>query len=484
MLELTLPAWILMIELTDLLLYAVYLLDAYTIFHAVYRGHGVERTLAWIFAILAFPGLGALLYLLLAGPSVRRTTKRKKLSSAAVRRAVDLSSKALELPESRMQRSILYMTTALTGLPPTAGNSVELLAEDDRAFERIEQELWKAKQSIWAEYYIIRNDETGRRFLNILKTKAGEGVEVRLLYDAVGSFLIDSKRLRGIESAGGKVKAFLPLNPFRRRYAPHLRNHRKMIIVDHETAFTGGMNVGDEYSGRARRKGLRYFHDIHLALSGPAVSDLALIFAEDWTFATDEPLKPVPHPHMHKQESPIVAVLPSGPDQEHNTNSLMFFSAIALARERVYLTSPYFIPDEPTYRALVSAALRGVDVKIIVPAKCDILLAGSAARAYYPQLVRYGVQVFEYQPSMLHAKTLVTDGAWSVVGSANLDIRSFRLNFELNALVVDPAFARILEQRFLSDLAESTEVTMDILSERGFVENLRYRIAGLLSPLL
>jgi len=472
------------VKITSIIWFTVYALDVYAIVLAVTRGQGVERTLAWLFAIIAFPGAGAVAYLLLANPSVRRAKKRKRVSAAAVRALIASRTKASKSPQRLLDESILNLATSLTGLAPSEGNSVELLIEDYQAFEQIEGALKGAKRSIWAEYYIIRRDVTGDRFLDILLAKVREGVEVRLIYDAVGSVGIDAKRLKAIRAAGGEVEAFLPINPLRRRWSVHLRNHRKMIIVDGEIAFTGGMNVGDEYSGRARRKGKTYFHDTHLKLQGTAVGDLSQTFAEDWSFATGDPIAPIPHPAPLESGSSIVTVVPSGPDQEHNANGMVYFAGIAFARERVYLSSPYFIPDEPTLRALISAAMRGVDVRVMAPARCDVALVGPAARSYFPSLVRGGVRVFEYQPSMLHAKMMVVDGTWGIVGSANVDIRSFLLNFELGTLVFDPAFAALLEKRFISDLENSIEVTAEALAQRSFPSRLLDGAIRLLSPLL
>jgi cardiolipin synthase len=279
------------------------------------------------------------------------------------------------------------------------------------------------------------------------------------------------------------VAAFLPVNPLARRWSVHLRNHRKMVVVDGRIGFTGGMNVGDEYSGRARWKGNQFFHDTHLALHGPAVWDLGVIFSEDWRFATGERIELPPQP-APEPEGSVVAVVPSGPDQRHNANALAYFAGIASARHRCWLQSPYFIPDEPTAQALITAALRGVDVRVLVPARCDVKLVGRAARSYYRALLRGGVRIFEFEPSMLHAKAMVVDGSWCLIGSANIDIRSFRLNFELGALIVDGAFAAHFESHFEEDLADSREVKRAALARIGLLDRLRDGVARLLSPLL
>lgn len=484
-----LPAW-----LPTPLLVFLYALSLFTIVRAMTRGHGVSGTLAWILAILMFPGLGAALYLLVANPSVKRTSRRKRLKAESVRLAIESRvgpgpSAEAASALSPIERSILHLTTVLTGLPPSGGNEVTLLTENAQAFASIEEALLGARRSIWAEYYIIQGDETGRRFLEILADRATAGVDVRLLYDAVGSSGIDPARVAAIAAAGGRAEAFLPMNPLRRRWSIHLRNHRKIVVVDGEIGFTGGMNVGNEYSGGSRRvrkrsRGQGPWRDTHLLLRGPAVRDLAQTFAEDWTFATDERLLPPPRSHAAPRGAAIVAVVPSGPDQENNANGLAYFAGIAAARDRCYVTSPYFVPDEATLRALTSTALRGVDVRLLVPGRSDVMLVRAAARSYYAPLVRAGVRVFEYGPAMLHAKTMVVDGSWGMVGSANLDIRSFRLNFELGAIVFDAEFAKRLEERFLADLGESAEMTVQSLGKRKFRARLKESIARLLSPLL
>jgi len=473
--------------LTISLLLIVLLLDGYTIVLAVMRGHSAENALAWVFAILALPLVGALAYLLLASPSIRRTSRKKRRTRRRVQDAIGNDPQhdpATAAQSPQPVDSLLHLAERLTDLPATSGNHIELLSHDAGAFRRMEESIRAAKRTIWAEYYIIRNDETGQRFLDLLAAKAAEGVEVRLLYDAVGSLGLDRQRLAAILNAGGQAEDFLPLNPLRRRWAVHLRNHRKMVIVDGRVGLMGGMNVGDEYSGRARRRGRQYFRDSHLLITGPAVADLAQTFAEDWSFATDEVLLPPRVRTKEATDGATVAIVPSGPDQQRNASSVLFFAGICAAQRELFLCSPYFVPNGPTVAALQAAALRGVDVRIMVPAVNDVPLVHYAARTYFASLLRDGVRIFEYQPSILHAKTLVADGAWSVVGSANVDFRSFRLNFELGALVADPALADQLVAQFTADQEQSVELTLKQLAQDGPLRHFRDRVARLLSPLL
>lgn len=479
------------LEYGTILWIAYYAVSLAAIAVAIMRRRGVPGTLAWISAIIAFPGIGAIAYFLLADPSLKTTTRRKRLTIAEVRRLfferLPASPGATEVATrlAPTAKGLLSLATALTGIKPTGGNACDLLTENEAAFHMIEEALCAAKQAIWAEYYIIQCDDTGRRFFEILAERARAGVDVRLLYDAVGSASLDGSCLEALLAAGGKAEAFLPLNPLRRRWAVHLRNHRKIIVVDGEVGFTGGMNIGDEYSGSRRRRRLGPWRDTHLRIRGPAVRDLALTFAEDWDFATGERILPADRAQPIPGASSIIAVIPSGPDQENlNATGYAYFAAITSAQSRCYLTSPYFVPDEPTLRALQSAALRGVDVRILVPSRSDIFAMLPAVRSYYPSLLRAGVRVYEYGPAILHAKTIVVDGTISMVGSANVDVRSFRLNFELGAAIVDAEFGRELEERFRKDLEQSREITVSAVARRGRVEKLKEGLARLLSPLL
>ena len=462
---------------------AVFAIEWWAIARAITRGHGVQGTLTWVFAILAFPLIGAISFFLFASPNVRRVVLRRRRSAAAIRRGFSGNGGRSRGEESA--DSLVDLAGALTGIAPTAGNEVRHLTATEPTFERVSDAIHAAKRFVWAESYIIRNDETGRAFLELLQKRACEGIEVRLLYDAFGSLAINAALLRQLVTAGGKTCAFQPMNPLRRRLSVNLRNHRKLIVVDGEVGFTGGMNVGDEYSGR-KRKGLKVFKDSHLELRGPSVHSLAQAFVEDWHFATAETLA-LPKP-VGPAQTPgsVVAIVPSGPDQEHNASALLYFAGIASARKRVFLTSPYFIPDESTVNALVSAALRRVDVRVLLPesSKSDVPLVSLAARSYYGTLLRGGVRIFEYELSMLHAKTLVVDGQAAFVGSANVDIRSFRYNFEVGALVHDPQFAGELEKRFVVDLAHSREVTLQELERTSRFTKARCMLARLLSPIL
>jgi cardiolipin synthase A/B len=466
------------------------LLVVCVIVRAVIRRRGFSSTLAWIFAIIAFPGAGVIAYLLLANPYVARTRRAKRAATREFRQHRGVAGPRSEWggrSDARLtpaERSIVHLAARLSGIPAAGGNAAEILSSNFEADRRIRNALRGARRTIWAEFYKVKSDETGLAFLNLLAVRARDGLDVRLLYDAVGSWGIDGAALRAVSDAGGHVEVFLPVNPLRKRWAVHLRNHRKILVVDGKLAMTGGMNIGNEYSGSRDRKTQKPWRDTLLVLAGPAASQLGEVFAEDWSFATgSEELLEVP-PVPSEEGGSLVAVLPSGPDQEANANRLGYFAGITSAVSHCYIASPYFIPDGPTLRALVTAALRGVDVRVLVPEKNDIVLMGPAVRSYYAGLVRAGVRIYEYGLTMLHSKTMVVDRRWCLIGSANVDVRSFWLNFEIGALVFDPGFAASVEDQFLKDLEGSREITSEVLSGRGFVEALGQGLARLMSPLL
>jgi cardiolipin synthase len=459
-------------------------LEAWAMVRALTRGHGVQGTLSWILAILLVPFGGAIAYFVIVGPSVRRVALKRRRAAAELRAHQPLTRD----PRLAEADALIDLASSLTGLPPTAGNELELLTDSAPTFEALAADIRAVRRRLWVEYYIIRNDVSGRHFLELLIERARAGVEVRLLYDAIGSVWINGRLVRELVAAGGRAHAFHPMNPLRRRFAAHLRNHRKLIVCDGETGFVGGMNIGDEYFRRRRRHrraARQPYRDTHLRLRGPCLEALARTFIEDWHFAAGEKLElPAPPPPAAEGLGSVVAVVPSGPHQEYNASQFAFFAAISSARRRVYLTTPYFIPDDAGIAALVSAALRRVDVRILLPYRSNDRIAELAARSYYGQILRGGVRIYEYEPAMLHAKTLVVDGNVAIVGSANADIRSWRLNFELGAMVADPAFARKLEETYMRDLADSHEVTLESVARRGWKENLANGFARLLSPLL
>jgi cardiolipin synthase len=314
--------------------------------------------------------------------------------------------------------------------------------------------------------------------------KAQQGVEVRVLLDWIGAYSVRARFLAPLLEAGAKVAWFNPvsLTRLRTRYT-NFRTHRKILICDGRIGFTGGINVSEEQTSEFA--GSRAWRDTHIRIEGSAVRALQRVFIEDWHFATGELLNgPRYLRPARARGDEMVQIVASGPDGEGYAIHKLFFAAIASAHERVFITTPYFVPDDPILSALVTAAMRGVDVRVIVPAASDSRLVDLAARSYFPELLAAGVRLFEYLPRFIHAKTLVIDRHVAIVGSANLDNRSFRLNFEVCAAVYGTSFVARLAAAFEDDLHECREVRTKQIRRGSLVQRFGESVARLFSPLL
>jgi cardiolipin synthase len=448
-------------------------------------------TLAWILVIAFLPYLGAGLFFLIGRTRVwRRRRKRGRAHSEFQRlldglprtaAACDASARLPELPGAAGE--IARVGACLGGSPVLPNNLVEVLIDGERTYELMVEAMAGARHHVHLMSYIFRDDPAGARFRDALIERARAGVAVRLLVDGVGSHGLSRRFLRPLREAGGRFARFMPVLPLRPHWRPTLRNHRKILVVDGHVGFTGGLNIGDEYRGR--KKKFAPWRDTHLRLEGSAALRLQEIFLEDWLFATDEDVVDAAYfPETPEAAGDLVQVVESGPDQDHGAIHAVFFTAISQARRRVFITTPYFVPDLAVLMALKTAVWRGVDVRILVPGKSDLPLVRLAGRSYYRELLEAGVKIYEHRPGMLHAKTMVVDGAWSTVGSSNMDIRSFRLNFEANVLVFGETVGRRMEEIFLADLARAKLVELESLRRKPVRARFFEAVARVLSPAL
>jgi cardiolipin synthase len=374
------------------------------------------------------------------------------------------------------------MGLAAGGPPVTRGNRLEHLRDAAAFYSRFQEDVAAARETVYAMFYIYRGDDAGARMRDLLAAQARRGVEVRLLVDGWGSFGLDPGFLEPLIDAGGRVAFYQP--PRFRPWSSHLnfRNHRKLCCLDGRVGFLGGINVGDEYFGRDPDLGL--WRDTMLRVEGPAAAVLAQVFVEDWRTATGEELDPaVSVPSAAGGPGGLVQVLPSDPGDPWQPIRTALFQGIAGARRRAWLTSPYFVPDESMRTALLAAGLRGVDVRLLLPGRSDLRVVQAAGRSYYPEMLRAGVRIWEYQDGFIHAKTLVVDDAVASVGSANMDIRSFELNHEITMFAADPVLLETLATEFLEDQGRAREITLPGLEARPFRTHLWESTARLLSPL-
>ena len=448
-----------------------------------------QATLAWIFALAWLPYVGIVVYLLV-GP--RRLTRKRRRYALARSRVVHTTSDLSAMRVAGHSRTSLDPAVRqfadlghrANASPPVRTDRLDILLDGDACFDSLEDAIGRARHHVHLEYYIWKSDRIGRRFRDLLCQKANEGVHVLLLLDAFGSASLGRRFLRPLVEAGGRIGWFNQISFS--RFRPGLinfRTHRKIVICDGRVGFTGGVNICDEQSACASGKAA--WRDTQVCLEGPAVRWLQRVFLDDWYFATGSaPSHADYFPSDDADASgPWVQIVTSGPDCDQYTIHKLTFAAIAAARHRVLLTTPYFVPDEPILTAIVTAAMRGVDVRVLVPKRTDSLLVTAAARSYFDDLLRAGVHVYEFGPSMIHAKTLVVDDI-AFVGTANMDNRSFRLNFEVMTAIYDAASAEALAEAFAADVQLADRYTGRLAKRTPFYERLGQSTARLFSPLL
>ena len=462
----------------------------------IYDTRNTTKTLAYLLFALFVPYAGILFYFIFGiNYRKRKIYNRKLLDNDALgarlkRDVYRYTKQTFNENDAVVQnnRELAYMLLNDSRSPLTAHNAVEILVNGEKKFPEVIKALQGAKNHIHIEYYIYDDDETGRLIEQILVQKAREGVKVRFIYDDFGSRSIRKKMHRRMLEAGIEIFPFYKIFfiPFANRI--NYRNHRKIIVVDGQTAFIGGINVSDRYVNDCK-PGKLYWRDTHMRIDGPGVQYLQYLFLADWHFCSDlevpldETLFP-PYRAYTLRDDKIVQIVASGPDSE--TPSILFsvLKAINLARQEILITTPYFIPGESLTNALITASLSGISVKILVPGISDSIFVNAAARSYYTELLDAGVEIYRYRKGFLHSKTMVTDREISIVGTANMDLRSFDLNFEVNAVVYNKDIAEKLKDIFYSDLKDAEKIDPERWANRPVLVEMLEKTARLLSPLL
>ncbi len=480
-----LPAW----TLLDLLLLLDILLASSATLWVLYHPREPRAMLAWILAFILLPLFGVLLFLLIGEPRLRRLRNRRRK-----RRPQGVEPAPVEYIESQesardsqrlspSMRRLSRLVTHLTQRPPLRHNQVKIQQDGIAAFDALAAALAAAQDHIHLEFYIFRPDQSGTRIAEILIERAQAGVEVRLLLDFIGSWSLSWRFFRRLRREGVEVGWFMPIIPWRGRWRMNFRNHRKIVIIDGDSAITGSLNIGDEYAGIERSLG--QWHDTLVTLHGPVVEELQEIFCEDWYYATRRRVSGARyHPPLQPRADTIAQLVPSGPDQEVRVVQLLIHGLLASARHEICFATPYFIPDAALLIALQGAAYRGVVVRLLLPGRSDHRLSLWAARSYYREICAAGVEISEYPKGMLHSKLVLIDREWAMVGSANMDERSFRLNFEVSLLLYDQCTARTLRDHFAQLRSESIRYRTPAEIQWGFGESLLLGIARLAGPLL
>lgn len=452
-----------------------------------------SSTWAWLMVLFFIPILGFLIYLLLG-----RQLRKKHLfrwegrDKIGIDKLIDYQLDAIEqgtfefrLDDALDYKDLINMHLRNNHAVLTQDNAVQIFNDGEAKFNALIEDMEQAKDHIHVQYYIFRLDSLGQRIHDVLIRKAKQGVKVRLLFDDMGSRGVRKKHFKELVELGGEVEAFFPsvmplINP-RLNY----RNHRKIVVIDGRIGYIGGFNVGDEYLGLDRKFG--YWRDTHLRIEGSSVHPLQTRFILDWNQASTN--SNIEYSDRYFPAIPLkgsvgIQIVSSGPDSEWEQIKNGYLKLMAMAKDYIYIQTPYFIPDASFMDTLRIACLSGIDVRIMIPNKPDHAFVYWATYSYVGQLLKAGAKVYIYDNGFLHTKMIVVDNEASTVGTANIDVRSFKLNFEVNAFIYDRETSRELAQLFEQDMLLSTELTMDLYNERTRLIKMKESFSRLLSPIL
>jgi cardiolipin synthase len=449
------------------------------------------KTISWILVLVLLPFAGIVIYLFF-GQEYRKTKMFSRKGLKDLEKLRNLTLEQLDnLPKNHNllgeklyeKRRLINLMLTNSNAILTSDNEVKVLLNGDQTFPEIFEAMENARHHIHLEYYIIENDKIGNRLRETLIRKAKEGVEVRLIFDDVGSWELNKKFIRSMSDAGVQVDCFMKVRFPMLTSRVNYRNHRKILVVDGETAFVGGLNFADRYLEGIPEIGA--WRDTHLKVKGGAATALQIIFMADWYFVSKEVLRGDNYfrpfvPGIGK----LVQMTASGPDSDWESISQAYFMAIASANEYVYISTPYLMPTSDIVTALKTAALGGVDVRIIVPGLSDAITPKWGTNSYIEELLEAGIKIYFYKAGFTHSKVIVVDDVFSSVGTANLDFRSLETNFEVNAMIYDPEIAQTLAAQFLNDQSKSEQVFLEKWTKRPRLNKIKESFARLLSPML
>jgi cardiolipin synthase len=450
--------------------------------HALMHVRTSQGAIAWVLSLLMVPFVAIPLYWLLGRRRFSREiggrrAKDSRLAALAVGMMERLRRYEVDIPDDdAFERA----ARILGGLPFTRGNRLELLIDGEETFDNIFETIRSAKRHLCVNFFIVKSDTLGIRFQQALIERARAGVRVFFLFDEFGSYKLPRRYLRELKAAGVECHSFGVNRFWWSRLQLNFRNHRKIVVADGEVALIGGLNVGDEYLGRDARFG--GWRDTHLAMRGPVVQAVQLVFLEDWFWASNS-MPELDWETRLEEADQIAAVIPTGPADPADSWQLVVAEAANTSRQRLWIASPYFVPDEGVLTALQAAAIRGVDVRILIPERADHLLVWLSAFSYFEESIPYGVRIFRYQRGFLHQKVMLVDHRLAAVGSANLDNRSFRLNFEITGFSPDPAFVDAVARMLEADFEASVEARVEDFSAKPFLFRAACRVARLMAPI-
>lgn len=480
--------WILLIEI----IYVLFIIGV--LLRIIYDTQSVTKTLAYLLLVIFLPIVGVFIYF-----SFGINYRKNKLYSKKIiqdEKQEDLVLAKLEsynlknldgINDNDHFSGLMKMIYETDRSPLTTNNAAKLLINGEEKFPEVLKELQNAKHHIHIEYYIYEDDEIGRAIEKILIEKAKSGIEVRFIYDDFGSASIRKTLARRLRENGVKAFPFYEIKLIKLANRLNYRNHRKIIVIDGRISFVGGINVSDKYNN-AHTGNKLFWRDTHLKIEGDATAILQHLFIGDWNYCSNEKLTVnenyFPKPEIILGQTKNIQIVSSGPDSDRPSIYYAVIKTIQSAKKEIFLTSPYFIPGETIIDALKMAALSGVDVRLLVPGISDSFMVNAAAKSYYNELLKAGVKIYLYHKGFVHAKTLVADRCLAMVGTANLDYRSFDLNFEVNAIVYDDQIAEELAFNFEKDIQDSEQIDIDSWLNRPKHVQLIEKIVRLISPML
>jgi len=469
----------------------VFIIVLLSIIGVIFRYNNTSTIISWVFMLISFPIVGLIGQIYLSreyflGKKLleKENEDLKRLKESGVLEN-DFSANKDKIGEDDViqeKMNIVKMLSKNCKALLTDKNRLTLLNNGEATFDALLKAIEEAKEHVHMEYYIIENDNIGNRVKDALIKKAKEGLEVRLIYDGLGSSGMGRKFKRALKEAGVKIITFRSVSRMYFATQINFRNHRKIAVMDGKIAFVGGVNIGDNYIKDPK---LGFWRDTHLQIEGEAAQTLQAVFLNDWSHATKEKLDLKKYLKSHPIESKQwVQISASGPDSEWSSTLHAFFAAITTAKEYVYITTPYFIPTESILTALCVSALSGIDVRIILPKESDSSIVKWGTRFHVASLLEAGVKVYFYTKGFVHSKVMMVDDVFGSVGTANMDIRSFDQNLEVNALLYDKTIVAELKRSFEQDLKDSEEVNLEDYKNRSYLDRVKERAANMMSPLL
>ena len=463
-----------------------------------------SRTIAWLLIFILLPGIGLIIYACL-GKNIRKfkifktqklavNLKEQKLfdNLEEINKLITLEQDTITISkllkddiEENNKLKIINLLLNTGMFPFTTNNKVNVFVDGNEKFENLLKDIENAKDHIHLEYFIIKDSEIGKKIKELLIKKSKENVKVKILYDDVGCwrFWFNRKFFNEMKENGIEIVSFLPTKFPIIGGKLNYRNHRKIVVIDGCIGYTGGINIGDEYIGRNKKFG--YWRDTHIRIEGTSVYMLQMTFLIDWYYNTKQVLLDKKYfPKLMDLGNSMIQIVASGPDSDWEAIHYAYFLSICQARKSIYIETPYFIPDDSLLRALKSASLSGVDVRIIFPKIADHKIVNTASYSYFDDILKSGGKVYLYNKGFIHSKVIIIDETIASTGSANMDLRSFMLNFEINAFIYDKEIISRMKDDFFEDLKHSKEIDFDNFKNRSMTQKAKESIARLFSPIL